>query len=1001
MAMLPPLILELKSRAGEVITDLKGVDAAVSKTEAAVNSSASGIERGFNRVAAAGKIVGVGLLAAGLVVGGVSLKMATDFQSHMTLLQTAAGETKSGVKVVSDGILNLAGATGTSIDQLSDGAYVIEKAGYRGAAAIDVLRAASEGAKAENVDLATSTNALTSVMMSYHLRASDAVRTENELVAASGQAKTTMQAYAGALSTVIPVASAAGIGFDQVGGAIATLTQHGTSADEATQELANTIRNLQSPNAVASQAMQQLGLDSVDVSSKLGQRGLTGTIDLVYDAIAKKMGPSGLVVVDTMKKSAAASQDLQAMLGKMPPQLQQLSQSYLDGKVGLMDYQKSVKGMDNTSASMGLQFLSVAKNADGFNNMIKAGNPAALTFSGYLKQVMGGATGLNTALMLGGENMAGFKSRVEDVSNAAKHGGKDISTWAQTQKNLSVQLDQAKEAAAAMGVRIGTVLIPYVSQAIRVGAQWMQGLQKHPAVLISIASVIGGVLLVAIAAYVAKITWAAAQSVVSFARMTAATVVWIAKQTASAAESVAIWSMYAGEWIATQSRAAVEWVGLWLTYGPAWIAEQATSVGESIALWGMYAADWIAAQASSVAESVALWGMFAAEWVAKQSVSVAESVALWGMYAGQWIAKQATAIAAGTAQWAVFYARWVAQAAAGAARWVAAQSVAFAQATARGAAFAAAAVAQGAGQAAAWVASTARTVAALAVQTAALIAQKAPIVASAAIMGIATAAQWAWNVAMDANPIGIVILAIVALIAAIVLVATHWQQITSFLVSAWQAVVSFFQGIGATLASWWSDFWNSSIGQTVRATFQPAIDWAVNTFQSVVGFFQSIGADIAAGWNAMWSGLGSIVQAAFGPVISFIQGAASTISNIIGGISSAINGISSAASSVASTVGGVLGGIHLPSFDVGGVIPGAMNAPIPILAHGGEVMLSNDMLAGRAPIPARAQQALGQSQMKAGGAPSVKQQTVQVYATTNASPQQIASAAGWELRRMG
>ncbi len=56
----------------------------------------------------------------------------------------------------------------------------------------------------------------------------------NEMQTAAGEAKTTTELSSGSLSTVLPIASANGMGFAQVAGAIASITQHGTTADVAT-----------------------------------------------------------------------------------------------------------------------------------------------------------------------------------------------------------------------------------------------------------------------------------------------------------------------------------------------------------------------------------------------------------------------------------------------------------------------------------------------------------------------------------------------------------------------------------------------------------------------------------------------------------------------------------------------------------------------------------------------------------------------------------------------
>jgi hypothetical protein len=439
------------TRMGEKISETEGTAQRLGATMAAVGKTA---------------VIGGALGLA--LAGAEAVKGASHYQQATTLLVTAAGEQESKLKSVSDGILKISGETGTSADQLAEGMYTVEKAGYRAADGLNVLKMSAEGAKAENVDMATMTNAVTSVMTSYHEKSSQAVSVVNEMVAASGAAKTTMQAFAGSLSTVLPVASANKISFEEVGGAIATLTQHGTSADEATQELSNTIRNLSAPNQVAQKEMQQLGLNVTDLSTHLGQRGLTGTLDLIVGAITSKMGPAGTVLLDTFKKSQSASQDLQIMLKSMPSDLRDISQQFLDGSIGAKEYQQGFKAMGADGNAMGTQFLGLTKQAKGFNDLLKSGQPAAQTFTDALKKTMGGATGMNTALMLSGENMAGFKDRVDEISTAAEHSGKDVSTWGRTQQEFSVKLAQVVHSLEAVGIEAGEDLLPKLTQLLGV-----------------------------------------------------------------------------------------------------------------------------------------------------------------------------------------------------------------------------------------------------------------------------------------------------------------------------------------------------------------------------------------------------------------------------------------------------------------------------------------------------------------------------------------------------
>jgi len=438
--------------------------------------------------------VGAAATAAAAGVAVVSLKMAGDFQASMTKLVTTAGEAPAALKQVGDGILKMAVDTGTGTKELADGMYMVESAGFHGADGLKVLQAAAEGARSEQAPLAEVSNAVTSALKSYHLPASDAVTITNQMVAAVGHGKTTFGEFAGSLSTVLPIASSAGIGFDQIGGAIATLTNHGTSAREATQELANSIRNLQAPNNVAIQEMQRLGLSSIDISTNLGKRGLTGTIDMLQQAVLQHMGPAGTVMLNTLNTSKQASADLGQMLGTMKGPVQGLAQQLQAGTLSFGDYSKAIRDLPADQYTLGAGFATLYDKTQGFNSLLKAGGPSAQTFDDAMKKMMGGATGLNTALMLGGENAHDFQSNVAAVGEAGKGAGKDVEGWAMIQQTFNFKMSQLKELVETTGIKIGTALIPPVISVIT----WFT---KHKQVAEDLAAVIGGVLAAAMLSF--------------------------------------------------------------------------------------------------------------------------------------------------------------------------------------------------------------------------------------------------------------------------------------------------------------------------------------------------------------------------------------------------------------------------------------------------------------------------------------------------------------------
>jgi len=463
-------------------------------------SSESGLgaaSLGALKTAAATTAIGVGAL------GFLTSKAAASFQSMTTVLATSGGEMdKTGalLATVRNGILNIAQSTGTATDQLTKGMYMIGSAGFTGAKGLDVLKAAAEGAKAENADLGTVSNALTTIMLDYGKSVGTPVAAMNQLIAVVQNGKTTTEALSASLSAVLPVANAAGLSFSQVGGALATMTAQGMSAQQASQDLAHTIRSLQAPNNVQIQMMQQMGIDSNKLSQDLGKNGLTGTMNTLLQAIAAHT-KNGTVMLNTWYKSAAAAQDLKAMVAGMTPQMQSLANSFLSGGMSAKQFRDALYALPPIQRNAMMQFQTLADKANGFNDLLKAGQPDAMTFNAALQKMTGGATGLNTMLMLSAKNGQLFQQNVQKVADAAKGAGKDVNGWELIQSNFNQKLAQFKETVQVAAIRIGTALLPAVTKLLDVImkiiqpiADWISKHQKLAAVILGVVGALATLL---------------------------------------------------------------------------------------------------------------------------------------------------------------------------------------------------------------------------------------------------------------------------------------------------------------------------------------------------------------------------------------------------------------------------------------------------------------------------------------------------------------------------
>lgn len=456
----------------------------------ALGAAEEGVAAKSGLMGSAGKLALVGIGAAA-VGGAVEVtKMAGDFQASTERLVTSAGEAQSNIGLVRDGILGMAGAVGYSAEELSTAMYKVESGGQHGAAGLEVLKAAAEGAKTENAELTTVADALTSAMQDYHAPASEAADITSKLVAATASGKMTFQELAASLSAILPVASANHVSLNDILGDLASMTVHGMSAQQASQNLADAVRHLAAPTQVSQKELALLGLTSQQVSADLSSKGLSGTVQEIAQAIQKNMGPGTTQVVLS----------LQTALQGLAPPVQELGQKLMEGSITQAAYTKAARGLSPELAGQAMQFATLAKSTHSIGNEQMTGAQVMQTYSGALRQAMGDATGMNVALMLTGENADTTAKAIGAVSSATAQADGHVRGWDEIQGTFNAKLSEAKAGLGAFAISIGSALLPVLTPLVGALGSLANWLSQNQTAAVAVAAVIGGVVTVAFAA---------------------------------------------------------------------------------------------------------------------------------------------------------------------------------------------------------------------------------------------------------------------------------------------------------------------------------------------------------------------------------------------------------------------------------------------------------------------------------------------------------------------
>ena len=414
--------------------------------------------RSFGSAASKLMVVGFGA-GLGLLLER-SVKAAGDFQAQMVRLTTSAGETGTRVsgnlKIVSDGILAMAGPVGTTVEALGKAMYTVESGSFHGADALKVLRAAAEGAKAENADLTKVTDATTTALVDYHLSADQSALVVSKLVAATAAGKTTFEGLTGALHSVLPVASAAGISMDDILGSLSSMTLHGISAEQATQNLADTIRHMQAPTAVQAKELALLGLTTQQLNADLKTKGLSGTLGEISERIKKLMPPGTDQVILQLKTA----------LGGLSPQVKALGEKLILGTISFAEYRKAARDLTPIQAQQAMSFAGLAGSTHRLGDQQLTGAEAMQSYAGALQRATGDATGMNVALMLTGENAENTSKSIGMVAGATTEAGNHVAGWGVIQETFNFKMAALHSTLGAGQISLGQALLPVLTSVV-------------------------------------------------------------------------------------------------------------------------------------------------------------------------------------------------------------------------------------------------------------------------------------------------------------------------------------------------------------------------------------------------------------------------------------------------------------------------------------------------------------------------------------------------------
>lgn len=267
-------------------------------------------------------------------------------------VRTLLGGMDVDMKAARDSILDIGVATGQAYPDLIKGLYDSVSAGIAFSDSMEFLETASRLAMGGVTDVATSVDGLTSIINAYGLEASAATEISDSLFTAVKAGKTTIAELSTNIGQLAPITAQAGISFDEMNAAIATVTKAGISTPRAITGLRSAILALIAPTGLFKEKVEATFGGSLD-KAKVQALGLEGILKKLWEATdgnVNKMKEFGITteglpallsaaagggkefaeVMGTMTEKAGASSDAAALMAEeLDTKLKQMSTAWV------------------------------------------------------------------------------------------------------------------------------------------------------------------------------------------------------------------------------------------------------------------------------------------------------------------------------------------------------------------------------------------------------------------------------------------------------------------------------------------------------------------------------------------------------------------------------------------------------------------------------------------------------------------------------------------------
>ncbi len=341
----------------ELTTDLKTLRRDLKVSKAEIDQAVENIQANLRDV---GKKLSIGLTAPLAAFGGLALKTGADFETAMNQVAAVSGATESQFQQLEAQARELGRTTEFSASQAGEAMGFLAQAGFNANDVLGAMPGTLQLASAAQLDLGTAADTVSNILSGYGLEVSELGRVNDVLVKTFTSANTNLQQLGEAMKYAGPVASAAGVGFEEAAAALGLMGNAGIQASMAGTSLRGAISKILNPTKAAQEAMAAAGLSFTDAAGRIKPldevvRQLEPHAEdagLMMELFGQRAGPAMSALVS---QGADALTNLQSELESSGGTAQRISDVQMQGLNGALAALKSAfEGLQIAIAQSGL-----------------------------------------------------------------------------------------------------------------------------------------------------------------------------------------------------------------------------------------------------------------------------------------------------------------------------------------------------------------------------------------------------------------------------------------------------------------------------------------------------------------------------------------------------------------------------------------------------------------------------------------------------------------------